>query len=224
MRLKLQYEWWLDLCLNRVSVSKAIRYAAPWGRVTHVCVSNPDQHGSNNGLSPVRLESIIWTNVCLWSNGCQQILSKLQSRNDISHTQKNVIENGICEIVVLLPRPQCVLQNGGIFVSVSMCYCFLKNCFDVKGFNFVVHRKCFPWEQAGSMHVMIKDLRIPSCLIPTMSCLDSWPDACDSVHSRSRESSISFQHGESLHLKSSFYQNQQRGYLTIQTILVSIFG
>ena len=139
----------------------------------------------------------------------QMVVSKFHencNREMIFFTQINVIENGICEIVVILSRPQCVLQNGGIFVSVSMCYCFLKNCFDVKGFNFVVHRKYFPCEQAGSIHVMIKDLRIPSCRIPTMSCLDSWNDACDSVHSRSRESSISFQHGESLHLKSSFYQ------------------
>ena len=33
-----------------------------WGRVTHICVSKPTIIGSDNGLSPGRRQSIIWTN------------------------------------------------------------------------------------------------------------------------------------------------------------------
>ena len=33
-----------------------------WGRVTHICVSNPTITGSDNGLSPGRPQAIIWTN------------------------------------------------------------------------------------------------------------------------------------------------------------------
>ena len=33
-----------------------------WGRVTHIYVSRPDDHGSDNGLSPIRRQAIIWTN------------------------------------------------------------------------------------------------------------------------------------------------------------------
>ena len=33
-----------------------------WGRVTHICVSNPTIIGSDNGLSPSRCQAIIWTN------------------------------------------------------------------------------------------------------------------------------------------------------------------
>ena len=33
-----------------------------WGRVTHICVSKLTIIGSDNGLSPVRLQAIIWTN------------------------------------------------------------------------------------------------------------------------------------------------------------------
>ena len=33
-----------------------------WGRVTHICVSKLTIIGSDNGLSPVRRQTIIWTN------------------------------------------------------------------------------------------------------------------------------------------------------------------
>ena len=33
-----------------------------WGRVTHICVSKLTTIGSDNGLSPVRRQAIIWTN------------------------------------------------------------------------------------------------------------------------------------------------------------------
>ena len=33
-----------------------------WGRVTHICVSKLTIIGSENGLSPVRRQAIIWTN------------------------------------------------------------------------------------------------------------------------------------------------------------------
>ena len=33
-----------------------------WGRVTHICVGKLIIIGSDNGLSPVQLQAIIWTN------------------------------------------------------------------------------------------------------------------------------------------------------------------
>ena len=33
-----------------------------WGRVTHICVADLATIGSDNGLSPVRRQAIIWTN------------------------------------------------------------------------------------------------------------------------------------------------------------------
>ena len=33
-----------------------------WGRVTQICVSNFTIIGSDNGLSPIRHQAIIWTN------------------------------------------------------------------------------------------------------------------------------------------------------------------
>ena len=45
-----------------------------WGRVTHICVDNLTSIGSDNGLSPGRLQAIIWTNAGilligpLWTN------------------------------------------------------------------------------------------------------------------------------------------------------------
>ena len=34
-----------------------------WGRVTHICIGELINIGSDNGLSPGRRQAIIWTNV-----------------------------------------------------------------------------------------------------------------------------------------------------------------
>ena len=39
-----------------------LRDLTHWGRVTHICVSKRTIIGSDNGLSPSRRQSIIWTN------------------------------------------------------------------------------------------------------------------------------------------------------------------
>ena len=40
----------------------AIKLLAHWGRVTYICVSKLTVIGSDNGLSPERRQTIIWTN------------------------------------------------------------------------------------------------------------------------------------------------------------------
>ena len=42
--------------------SKATGALTHWGRVTHICVGTNTNIGSDNGLSPGRRQSIIWTN------------------------------------------------------------------------------------------------------------------------------------------------------------------
>ena len=77
-----------------------------WGRVTHICVSNLTIIGSDNGLSTGRRQAIIWTNA-----GILLILrNKLQwnlNRNSYIFIQENAFK--------------CRLENGGHFVSASMC-------------------------------------------------------------------------------------------------------
>ena len=43
-------------------VELVINCLTHWGRVTHICVSKLTIIGSDNGLSPDRLQAIIWTN------------------------------------------------------------------------------------------------------------------------------------------------------------------
>ena len=45
--------------VHRFAVAPALTH---WGRVTHICVSKLTTIGSDNGLSPSRLQAIIWTN------------------------------------------------------------------------------------------------------------------------------------------------------------------
>ena len=73
-----------------------------WGRVKHKCVNKLDIIGSDNGLSPVRRQAIIWTNAGLLLIGTlrTKVLWNL---------------NKYCCIW------NCCLQNGGHFVSASTC-------------------------------------------------------------------------------------------------------
>ena len=46
-----------------ISLSPCIHFLTHWGRVTHICVSKLTNIDSDNGLSPGRRQTIIWTNV-----------------------------------------------------------------------------------------------------------------------------------------------------------------
>ena len=45
--------------ISLISIKASLTH---WGRVTHICVSKLTIIGSDNGLSPVRRQAIIWTN------------------------------------------------------------------------------------------------------------------------------------------------------------------
>ena len=56
--------WWLEMPWRPCGVSH-ILFLEPvthWGRVTHICVGKLTIIGSDNGLSPARCQTIIWTN------------------------------------------------------------------------------------------------------------------------------------------------------------------
>ena len=72
---------------------------AHWGRVTNICVGELATIGSNNGLSPDRRQTIIWTNA-----GILLIGPSWTNFSDI-----------------LIEVWKCRLRNGNHFVSASMC-------------------------------------------------------------------------------------------------------
>ena len=53
------YELALFFIIQLLLILSALTH---WGRVTHICVGNLTIIGSDNGLSPVRRQAIIWTN------------------------------------------------------------------------------------------------------------------------------------------------------------------
>ena len=55
MNLKMSSGNWQPFCLS-------FNVLTHWGRVTHICVSRLTITGSDNGLSPGRHQTIIWTN------------------------------------------------------------------------------------------------------------------------------------------------------------------
>ena len=79
-----------------------------WGRVTHICVSDLPDIGSDNGLSPGRRQAIIWTTaglLLIWTLGTNTVKSYAKSIH--FHSRKCVwksrLRNG-----VHLSQPQCV--------------------------------------------------------------------------------------------------------------------
>ena len=79
-----------------------------WGQMTHKCVGNLTIIGSDNGLSPGRRQAIIWTNAGIL------LIGPLGTN----------FSEILIEIWNLLARKcirKCRLENGGHFVSASMC-------------------------------------------------------------------------------------------------------
>ena len=76
-----------------------------WGRETHTPV-NKSIIGSDNGLSPIRCQAIIRTNVAILLIG-----NKFQWNLDNNmkiFIQENAFENGVCKMAAILYQPQCV--------------------------------------------------------------------------------------------------------------------
>ena len=86
-----------------------------WGQVTHICISKPTIIGSNNGLSPVWLQTSIWTNAGILLIRTLKITFQWNlTRNSYILIEENVYDNIVCEITASLPQPQSV-QHYGIF-------------------------------------------------------------------------------------------------------------
>ena len=81
--------------------SSALWFLTHWGRVTHICVDKLTIIGSDNGLSPGRCQTTIWTNagILLIGTNFSEILIRIQ---------ENALENVVCEM-------------ASNFVSASMC-------------------------------------------------------------------------------------------------------
>ena len=79
-----------------------------WGRVTHICVSNLNIIGSDNGLSPGRRQAIIWTNAGILLIG--------PSGTNFSEILIEIHTFWIRKCIL-----KCRLQNGVYFFSTSMC-------------------------------------------------------------------------------------------------------
>ena len=74
--------------------------------MTHICVGELTIIGSDNDLSPGRRQADQCWNIINWTLG-----NKLQwnfNRNSNIFIYENALENVVCEMASILPRPQCV--------------------------------------------------------------------------------------------------------------------
>ena len=109
--------WW-QLCLScqqlfcrvvdPINISVSCQYLTHWGRVMHICIGKLTIIDSDNGLSPVRRQTIIWTNdgmLLIWPLGTN--FSKKITRNSYIFIQINAFESVLSEMLVILSWPQC---------------------------------------------------------------------------------------------------------------------
>ena len=75
------------------------------GRVPHICVSKRTIIGLDDGWSPGRRQTIIWTNAGILSIGP---LGINLNRNLYIFIQENVFENVVRKLAAILSRPQCL--------------------------------------------------------------------------------------------------------------------
>ena len=85
-----------------------LSFKTHWGRVTHICVDNLTIIGSDNCLSPGRRQAITWTNVGIL------LIGPLGT-----NFGEMLIE--IHPFSFKKIHLKCRLENGGHFVSASMC-------------------------------------------------------------------------------------------------------
>ena len=87
----------------------------------HIYISKLTIIGSNNGLSPVRRQAIIWTNAGILLIGP---LGTNFYENSYIFIQGDAFENVACVIVTILSQPQCVNSvNPMIKMSLYEMYC-----------------------------------------------------------------------------------------------------
>ena len=121
------YLWQLPSNSNSNSIS-----LTPVGRVTHVCVSTLTIIGSDNGLSPGRCQTILWTNGVLLIRTSVTNFSEPSAKFIYFHSIKCIWK--------------CRLQNGGHFVSASMClYHTLTSCVNSADTYTCITLQTHPW-------------------------------------------------------------------------------
>ena len=79
--------------------------------MTHICVGKLTIIGSDNGLTPERRQSIIWTNAGILLIGplgtnISEILIEILTFSFI----ENAFESVVCETAAILSRPHCLIK------------------------------------------------------------------------------------------------------------------
>ena len=116
-----------------------------WGRVTHIGVGKLTIIASDNDLSPGRRQAIIETNdgiLLIWT-----LRNKFQwsfNRNSYIFIQENALENVVCEVALILSRPQCVK---------------IKTTIDGIPFGWI------PFRNDQGIHFWSLSLRVRTCLV-----------------------------------------------------------
>ena len=80
------------------------------GRMTHICVGNLIKCGSDNGLSPSRRQTIIWTNAEIFYWVLKTNFSEILIEIRTFSFKKMHLKNFVCKMTAISSRPHCVKE------------------------------------------------------------------------------------------------------------------
>ena len=118
--------WSVDIMFDTCDVS-SLMLLTHWGQVMHIYVSvNYTIIGSDNGLSPVRRQTIIWTNDGLLSirplGTCFIEISLEIQKFSFKNMHMKMLS---AKMMAILSRPQCVSSVCDIVFFISNWICTL---------------------------------------------------------------------------------------------------
>ena len=111
------YDIWWQYVIMGINITHQYELTH-WGRVTHICAGKLTNIGSDNGLSPGRRQTIIWTNAGILLIG--PLGTNFSEILIVIHTfsfKKMHLKN-VCEMASILswpwPTKECHLKGDGI--------------------------------------------------------------------------------------------------------------
>ena len=106
-----------------------------WCRVTHICVGNLNIIGSDNGFSPGRRQTIIWTDTGILLIGPSGAdFNEISIKKSYIFIHENLFENVVRKMAAILFWPPCVntLRPSDAILYIDpilfvMAYCLTQN-------------------------------------------------------------------------------------------------
>ena len=121
-----------------------------WSRVTHICVSSATINSAENGLSPGRCQTNIWTNAGMLLIGPISIVQWNLLRNLHNSSRENAFENVVLKMACVLSRLNVKKGNTMTTIRAGLITILQTTCWKAVAsmkidFNLIFNAFCSLW-------------------------------------------------------------------------------